>query len=73
MATTQAPANLAIRPVSRERGAPVTIGLVIFYLGASFLAVMFVFPFFWAISSSLKTISEINTFPPALWPAGNLT
>jgi multiple sugar transport system permease protein len=69
MATTQTPANLAIRPVARERGESLTIGLVLFYLGSSILGLLFVFPFFWAISSSLKTISEINTFPPALWPA----
>ena len=44
-------------------------GKVFFYVGSLALSVIFVFPFFWAVSSSLKTIGEINTFPPPLIPA----
>jgi len=43
--------------------------MVLFYVGALALSVIFVFPFFWAVSSSLKTVGEINTFPPPLIPA----
>jgi ABC-type glycerol-3-phosphate transport system permease component len=69
MATTETPANVAIRPFFRERRRLLSPGLIFFYLGSAVLAVGFVFPFFWAISSSFKTIAEINTFPPALLPA----
>jgi multiple sugar transport system permease protein len=33
------------------------------------LAVVFIFPFFWTVSSSLKEPSELYTFPPQLLPA----
>lgn len=31
-------------------------------------AILFSLPFFWTISSSLKPITEIYTFPPTMWP-----
>ena len=34
-----------------------------------FLALIFIFPFFWTVSSSLKAPSEILTYPPQLVPA----
>lgn len=46
-----------------------TIGLIVFYVFAFALSILFIFPFFWAISSSLKTVSEINTYPPSLLPS----
>ena len=46
-----------------------TLETVLFYLVAIALGLIFLFPFFWAVTSSLKTISEINTFPPLLFPA----
>ena len=30
---------------------------------------IFLFPFFWMISSSLKTLGEVSTFPPPIFPA----
>jgi ABC-type glycerol-3-phosphate transport system permease component len=69
MATTSPSVGAAIRPEARRRGAGTVLGWGVFYVGSALLAVIFVFPFFWAISSSFKTISEINTFPPALLPA----
>jgi ABC-type glycerol-3-phosphate transport system permease component len=36
---------------------------------AAFGALLFMGPFFFAISSSLKTAAEIHMFPPLLWPA----
>lgn len=32
------------------------------------LAITFSLPFFWTISSSLKSIGEIYAFPPTMWP-----
>jgi ABC-type glycerol-3-phosphate transport system permease component len=69
MATTGVPANVAVGSKARVGSSWLSPGSILFYLGASVLAVLFIFPFFWAISSSLKTVSEINTFPPPLWPA----
>jgi multiple sugar transport system permease protein len=61
-------AALSHRAAGSKR-APRLLLLGLFYLAAAALSVVFIFPFFWAISSSLKTISEINTFPPPLLPA----
>ncbi|NEL74530.1 MAG: carbohydrate ABC transporter permease, partial [Xanthomonas perforans] len=41
---------------------------VLFYIGMSLLAVPFVFPTWWMITSSFKPIGEIFAFPPTLWP-----
>jgi multiple sugar transport system permease protein len=57
------------RSVSHGRRLTDQLGTILFYIVALALSVIFVFPFFWAISSSLKSISEINTFPPAILPA----
>ena len=38
------------------------------YIPLVLLAVLFLFPFFWTLSSSLKTPQEINTFPPTWFP-----
>jgi ABC-type glycerol-3-phosphate transport system permease component len=62
-------ANIVARPAYRRAGLPTALGWALFYLGSGFLSIGFVFPFFWAISSSFKTIGEINTFPPPLLPA----
>lgn len=42
---------------------------VVFYGVLSLLAVPFVFPTWWMITSSFKPISEIFAFPPELWPS----
>lgn len=41
---------------------------VLFYGGLSILAIPFVFPTWWMITSSFKPITQIFSFPPALWP-----
>ena len=38
------------------------------YLFTTVLAVMFAMPFFWMVSSSLKSLSELAKFPPTLIP-----
>ncbi|QGQ93576.1 carbohydrate ABC transporter permease [Paenibacillus psychroresistens] len=39
------------------------------YLALSIISVLMTFPFFWMVSSALKTNDEIFAFPPTLWPA----
>lgn len=45
------------------------VGAVVWYTGASILAVIFFFPFFWTVSTSLKQVSELFQYPPSLLPA----
>lgn len=40
----------------------------VFYLVTVLLALIFLFPFMWTLSSSLKTGPEIQSFPPRLFP-----
>jgi multiple sugar transport system permease protein len=44
-------------------------GDLILYLVLLVLAILFLFPFFWTISSSFKAPDEILNFPPTLFPA----
>ena len=48
------------RGISAEQG--------VLYLIALLLAVLFLFPFFWTVMSSLKTVQEISKFPPVWIP-----
>jgi ABC-type glycerol-3-phosphate transport system permease component len=41
---------------------------VIFYVAVAILSVFFMGPFVWTVISSLKDASEIQTFPPTLFP-----
>jgi ABC-type glycerol-3-phosphate transport system permease component len=41
---------------------------IIFNVFTIFLALIFLFPFLWSISSSLKTAAEIHVYPPHLFP-----
>lgn len=41
---------------------------VVVYGAAGVFALMALFPFYWAISSSFKSVSEIFLFPPTPWP-----
>ncbi len=40
----------------------------ILYIMLSLLAIVFMFPFFWTISTSLKTARELFLFPPSVFP-----
>ncbi|MCP2635946.1 carbohydrate ABC transporter permease [Microbacterium sp. HD4P20] len=42
---------------------------VLFYGALCVVAIPFVFPTWWMITSSLKPVNEIFAFPPSLWPA----
>jgi multiple sugar transport system permease protein len=46
----------------------VDIGDVAYYALMTVLAIVFMFPFLWTLSSSLKTPSELFDFPPPLFP-----
>ncbi|WP_240665883.1 carbohydrate ABC transporter permease [Agromyces sp. LHK192] len=59
----------APRPVGRRRPAGSPWRRVLFFGALSVLAVPFVFPTWWMITSSLKPINEIFAFPPELWPS----
>lgn len=48
---------------------PLSVGRAVLYLVVLSLCVMFGFPLFWTVMSSLKTIPELFTFPPILVPA----
>lgn len=42
---------------------------LVLYLLSLLLGVVFMFPFFWTLMSSLKTVQEIRLFPPTWFPA----
>ncbi|MFZ1754096.1 MAG: carbohydrate ABC transporter permease [Caldilineaceae bacterium] len=50
----------------RQRGFSIEKGVL--YLIAVILGVVFMFPFFWTVMSSLKSIQEISKFPPVWIP-----
>ncbi len=43
-------------------------GVLLLYLVMTLLALVFMFPFFWTVSSSLKAPFELMTFPPSWLP-----
>jgi multiple sugar transport system permease protein len=51
------------------RSATARAGDVWLVIAMVVLALIFIFPFFWTISSSLKAPSEILTYPPTIIPA----
>jgi len=58
---------------SRSRSASIdrirrVLGRVLLYSLATFFAIMFMIPFIWTISSSLKHVSELYLFPPTWLP-----
>ena len=53
--------------IARSKSSP--LKKIIFFGALSLLAVPFVFPTWWMITSSLKPISDIFAFPPTLWPS----
>ena len=65
---TALPGTLSSANVGREdvRRHPNGIGI---YVVLIFLAVIFVFPLFWTLSSSLKAPYEILSYPPVIFPA----
>ncbi|MEX1078986.1 MAG: carbohydrate ABC transporter permease [Homoserinimonas sp.] len=60
---------VGLEPVRRTAAQKSHTRRVLFYGLLSVLAVPFVFPTWWMMTSSLKPIHEIFAFPPTLWPA----
>jgi multiple sugar transport system permease protein len=63
----------AVTPAARGRTSLATqvqrnSGRIFLYIVAIVTAVMFMAPFFWTVSSSLKHVTEIFLFPPTLFP-----
>lgn len=54
------------RPV--ERGWSRRMPDLLSYLGFAVLIIIFGLPLYWMASASLKTLGEIQTFPPIWWP-----
>ena len=52
------------------RGGPLggAVRRALLYLLTAVLSLMFVFPFVWTLSSSLKTARDVVSYPPALLP-----
>lgn len=74
MATTQqsAPAVISPRTGTRQtngRRSLRILGITVLYIVAIVTALLFSIPFFWTISSSLKSVREIHVFPPTMFPA----
>lgn len=64
------PAGLARAQARRRAGASVlNTGSVSFWIVIGVLTVIFMFPFFWTVMSSLKQPFELFEFPPAIFPS----
>lgn len=60
--------SIAPREARQRRAASPAWRKVVFYGALSVIAIPFVFPTWWMITSSLKPVNEIFAFPPSLWP-----
>lgn len=63
------PGTMPVTPTARGKSKPTTVKQMLFYGALSVLAIPFVFPTWWMITSSFKPANEIFSFPPTLWPA----
>jgi multiple sugar transport system permease protein len=60
---------MAQTALRRQQAFKVNLGRILLYAVVLILAVMFGFPLFWTLMSSLKTPAEMATFPPPWVPA----
>lgn len=51
-----------------NKGIQHTIGRILFWMLIVFIFVYMMFPFYWALNSSLKTESELQRTPATFWP-----
>src|SRR6185437_8896184 len=65
-ATFAATSRAASRVTTRTRHR---LGALAWYLILILCGIVFIFPFFWTVSTSLKQVSELYDFPPSLLPA----
>jgi ABC-type glycerol-3-phosphate transport system permease component len=68
-ATGQVVSSTMARATNVERRKGIQRGDVLVYVALVILAIVFFFPIFWTISSSLKAPYEILSYPPVIFPA----
>jgi multiple sugar transport system permease protein len=69
MRTVAQPSNAPIRAnTGTSKILRKTWGRFFFYVAASIIALLVIFPIFWMISVSLRPESEIYVYPPSLFP-----
>ncbi len=56
------------RTSAAVRQTPTRAGTAVWYVVAIVLALIFIFPFFWTVTTSLKQVWELFEFPPSLFP-----
>lgn len=64
-----APIRVQPTPRPTRRARPVWIGRAVLYVIAILCSCLFMGPFLFSLSSSLKSIPEIHAFPPTLFPS----
>jgi multiple sugar transport system permease protein len=67
--TLAAASQSLVRPQTSGVKRRVRTGTIILYAAMFSLSVVFLFPFFWTLSSSLKEVWELMNFPPTWLPA----
>jgi multiple sugar transport system permease protein len=60
--------GLNVQSAKRSQNVSKIVRLVITYLFLAIMAVIVIFPFYWMIISSLKTMEEYRMSVPTLWP-----
>lgn len=60
--------DLNVESARRSQKASKIVRLIITYLFLAIMAVIVIFPFYWMIISSLKTMEEYRLSVPTLWP-----
>lgn len=66
--STVLPPGNRIQITRRTKGDKFHLERVLLYLALIGLSVLFLFPFFWTVTSSLKQIDELYLFPPTFFP-----
>ena len=57
-----------IEKLERNQKTGKIIGMIILYVFLIFMAIIVIFPFYWMVVSSLKTIDEYRRAIPTFWP-----
>ena len=63
------PRNTETRSDKHSGKEPVSVGKILTYVVLFIGSIIMIFPFYWMISSSLKTRQEVSLFPPQFAPA----
>lgn len=67
-ATLKDSKSVDVLAAKRSQHAARTVRLIVTYLFLALMAVIVIFPFYWMIISSLKTMDEYRENVPTLWP-----